>query len=303
MEPTFHDRGCGRRRPFMLRVMRSDGCWCPTHAFTAENAIYRPSDSLVYTAVLSEESLEYWGVKELPWADIAEIRLWGALTFSVPEGNGYCDLYPLEEDHLQPIVIWADRIDAERFDRIAARYARRFPPQSHRLHWHRPDAEEVAALYDALKAADNVLLRGVNCYLKAQMLSKHRRFVEEMGINLYIALEAGLKVLHRQLCEQAGQSVPFDAVFQHIRETFAYGDALAEFWIDARDDRNIVVHPDCYLGPEVMHPPYADDLMELFGPMLSLYRYIMLGIPRPDYLAERRASQARTLAERDHAQE
>ncbi|MGI8782798.1 MAG: hypothetical protein ACR2L2_04000, partial [Acidobacteriota bacterium] len=172
-------------------------------------------------------------------------------------------------------------LNPDRLDRIAQRVGRRHEPQAHDLHWYKPDPLEVAALYKALQSADNVLLRGVNCYLKAQMLMKHRRFVEEMGINLYIALEAGLTVLRRQLSEGAGRSVSFEEVFQHVGDAFPYGDSLVEVWTDARDDRNIVVHPDCYLGPEVMHPPYADDLLELFGPMLSLYRYLMLGVTGP----------------------
>ena len=55
------------------------------------------------------------------------------------------------------------------------------------------------------------------------------------------------------------------------------------YWEDCRDDRNIVIHPDCDLGAQVMHPRSADDIYELFDPMLSLYRYILLGKPRPTF--------------------
>jgi hypothetical protein len=32
-----------------------------------------------------------------------------------------------------------------------------------------------------------------------------------------------------------------------------------------------------------MHPRSADDIWELFDPMLSLYRYILIGEVRPTY--------------------
>ena len=278
MTRYWSEVGCGRRRPFILRLL-SDRCSYPNFRFLGTDAIYSPSPSLVYTAVLSEAPLD--NVNELPWADIAEIRLWGALAFSIPEGRGFYGFYPLAGAEYVPFTIWADELAPARVERIARRAQLHHAPQSHDLHWHEPDAVEVAALYEALKSADNVLLRGVNCYLKAQMLMTHPRFVEEMGINLYIALEAGLTVLRRQLSDRARRGVSFEEVFQHVRETFPYGDSLVDVWTDARDDRNIVVHPDCYLGPEVMHPQYADDLLELFGPMLTLYRYVMLGVIGP----------------------
>jgi hypothetical protein len=32
-----------------------------------------------------------------------------------------------------------------------------------------------------------------------------------------------------------------------------------------------------------MHPMVADDIYELLDPMLSLYRYLLLGEPRPTF--------------------
>jgi hypothetical protein len=245
-------------------------------------ALYRADSSLVFTVVPSEPPNE-WGWNELAWADLGEIRFWGALAFSISEGKGFYGFYPLDEGCEVPRAIWAERIDVAVAEKFAERAAATMTPQKHELHWHRPQAAEVNALYDALMKADNVLLRGVNCYLKSHMLWKHHLFAEEMGINLYIALEAGLSVLRRRLSVAAARDVSYQDVYDHIRERFTYGDALVEYWEDCRDDRNVVIHPDCHLGPEVMHPRSADDIWELFDPMLSLYRYILIGTLRPTY--------------------
>jgi hypothetical protein len=272
---------CGCRRRFIVRILDAKGSY-PNFSLIRPDAIYKATPSLVYTVAPSEPTNDY-GWTELQWADVGEIRLWGALAFSIPEGKGFFDFYPAGEDWQSPRAVWAARLNPERVDRFAERIASSSPPQVHKLHRHRPDSEEISALYDALLQADKVLLRGVNCYLKAHMLWKHSWFREEMGINLYIALEAGLATIRNRLSRQAGRQVSYRDVMDHIRATFSFGDALVDFWDDCRDDRNIVIHPDADLGPQVMHPPYADDLYDMFDPMLSLYRYIIIGKRRPSF--------------------
>jgi hypothetical protein len=271
----------GRRRRFVLRVLSAHGSY-PQLSFERNEALYRASSSLVFTVVPSEPPNE-WGWNELAWADLGEIRFWGALAFAIPEGKGFYGFYPVEERSETPRTIWAERLDVSMAEKIAGRVAEKLAPQAHDLHWHPPDTGEIGALYDALLAADNLLLRGVNCYLKSHMLWKHPMFAEEMGINLYIALEAGLSVLRRRLSVAEKRDVSYQDVYDHIRERFTCGDALVEYWEDCRDDRNIVIHPDCHLGPQVMHPRSADDIWELFDPMLSLYRYVLIGRLRPSY--------------------
>jgi hypothetical protein len=272
---------CGRRRRFVVRVLSARGSY-PLQSFAHRDALYCANPSLVFTAVPSEPPNE-WGWNELAWADIGEIRFWGALAFAIPEGAGFYGFYPVDEYCDIPAAIWSERLDPAVAERLASRAASKMTPQNHDLHWHRPDPGEIRALYDALLGADNLLLRGVNCYLKSHMLWKHRMFAEEMGINLYIALEAGLSVLRRRLSVAEGRDVSYQDVYDHIAERFTCGDALVGYWEDCRDDRNIVIHPACRLGPQVMHPRSADDIWELFDPMLSLYRYILIGKPRPTF--------------------
>jgi len=129
--------------------------------------------------------------------------------------------------------------------------------------------------------ADNVLLRGVSCYLKTFLLWEHHFFREEMGLNLYIAVEAGLSVIRRRLSTAAGRQVAYGEVFDIVGKIF--GEGLAEYWQDCHDDRTILVHPDNRFGARVMHPGSADDIYELLDPMISLYRYILIdeSPPRP----------------------
>ena len=78
---------CGRRRKFVLRVLSARGSY-PDLSFERNGALYQATPSLVYTVVPSEPPND-WGWNELAWADVGEIRFWGALAFSIPEGKGF----------------------------------------------------------------------------------------------------------------------------------------------------------------------------------------------------------------------
>jgi hypothetical protein len=276
---VWETAGCGRRSRFQLRILGAHHYAYPDFRFHRRGALYGASPSLVYTVVPAEEPNEY-GFSEIAWANVGEIRLWGAIAFSIQEGRGFYSFHPIEHERSGG-SIWAENLTPGVADRFAQRLARALPEQAHDLHWIKPNDTEVGALYDALLQADNVLLRGVSCYLKSHLLWRHYLFAEEMGINLYIALEAGLSIMRRRMSAAAGRQVAYDDVFEFIRRTFAYGDPLVKYWQECRDDRNMLIHPDCDLGSHVMPPMSHDDIWELLDPMLSLYRYILLGQPRP----------------------
>jgi len=158
--------------------------------------------------------------------------------------------------------------------------------RKYELHWVTPDAREVERLYDVLGRVDDTILRGVNCFMKATLIWSLREsglLTEEIGFNLYIALEAGLSIVRRGLSAQAGRSVSFSDVFDFVAANFTHGRGLAEFWREAHDDRNALLHPDNDFSPYAIQPMWVDDIWELFDPMLSLYRFILLDEPRPTF--------------------
>ena len=273
----------GRRRRYVLTILGSGGCGrefrshsYPHVTFRTRDAIYFASQSLVYTVVPWEEPNER-GWSEIAWTTLGNIRLWGAVAFSIVEGRGFYSFYPL--DSLELYV--GNLEDEQKYHRVAERLVGRNEPRKLDLHWVKPRVDEIGALYDELLKADNVLLRGVSCYLKAHLLWGYPFFDEEMAINLYIALEAGLSVIRQRLSADAGRTVSFRDVFDFVRLTFAYGEGLAEYWEDVHDDRNALLHPANDFRPYVIQPMSADDVLELYDPMLSLYRFLLIGDPRP----------------------
>ena len=256
--------------------MDGRGSYPRTH-FRSGDAIFVGTPDLIYTVVPSEEPNEF-GYSEIAWADVGEIRLWGALAFAIPEGRGFYHFRPLTRSTLCFRTLQDGLVQ-----RIAEKIAATGPTQSYELH-RVPRQAEVLSLYESLQRSDSVMLRGVACYLKAHLLwrgADHGLFMEEMAINLHISLEAGLSVLRRRLSADASRNVSFDAVHDFLAGAFSYGEALVEFWRDRRDDRNVLLHPDSNDGPHTFAPMCADDVLELFDPMLSLYRFILIGEARP----------------------
>lgn len=266
----------GKRRHFHVSVLSDRGSY-PRMNVHRGDAVYFASESLVYTVVPYEEPNEF-GYSEITWAHLGEIRFWGAVAFSITEGRGFYHFHPLALGN-----VYAENVDTALAERVARKVAAEHPEQSHKLHWVACNQDEVMRLYDVLQSASPTLLRGVSCYLKAHMLGKYEFFDEEMGINLYITLEAGLATIRRRLSAPAGRDVSYNDVFDHVRANLTFGDALADYWQDAHDDRNALLHPDNDFSPYAIQPMSADDIVELFDPMLSLYRYILLGEPRPTY--------------------
>ena len=104
--------------------------------------------------------------------------------------------------------------------------AARLERPAHKLCRRTPSQKTVAALYDALLRADNVILRGVSFYLKAFLIWQHPFFMEEMGLNLYIALEAGLADIRRRMSAATGKDVSYQDVFDFVRATFSEGRGI-----------------------------------------------------------------------------
>jgi hypothetical protein len=269
----------GRRRQYLLRVLDPRGAY-PDVQFTAADALYVAGPSLAYTVVLSEPPNEY-GWSEIAWNDVGEVRLWGALALSIREGQGFFALLP---SRMTAKALFATELSSDLADTVARRIAGAGSAASYRLHWVKPSSAEVEALYAALLRADAVLLRGLNCFLKSLALWQMEDswlLMEEMGLNLHISLEAGLSVLRRRLSVAAGRDVSFQAVYDFLSGTFTHGSALVEFWQDRREERNLLMHPDSHSGPHVIAPMCADDIYELWDPMLSLYRFLLIGDLRP----------------------
>jgi hypothetical protein len=279
----FDDLRRGSRKTFILRVLDTRGRY-PNIRFRTQDALYVATESIVYSVVEASAPNKV-GFSEIAWNDINEIRLWGALALSIKEGSGFYVFIPqyrLEEP--RDCTIWLSDLREDVVSRVADRMAARMPPSRYQLHWLTPPLAEVNALYDALGKSEPAVLRGVNCFLKSLLiwsLPEGGLLTEEIGLNLYVALEAGLSTIRRRMSVVAGHTVSYAETFEFVAIHFTAGEGLAEYWMDTHDDRNALLHPDNDFSPYVIQPMWVDDICELFDPMLSLYRYILLGEPRP----------------------
>jgi hypothetical protein len=275
----------GRRRRFLVCILNPCGSY-PDFRFETPDTLYVASESLVYSVVESHPPNEF-GWSEIAWNTIGDIWLWGALALSIREGEGFYAFVPdFEETRAATKALIVSEIDGAAIERAVARMVACTSRRQYTLHWVKPQSSEVEQLYVALRAAQPRVLRGVNCFLKALMLwslPSKRLLDEEMGFNLYIALEGGLAEIRQRLTAAAGRSISYMDTLEFVAGEFTHGEALAQYWYEAHGDRNELMHPDNPDSPYAIHPISADDIWELFDPMLTLYRYIMLGEKRPTF--------------------
>jgi hypothetical protein len=266
---------CGRRRAYCLTLLGDAGIY-PQESFRASTALYVANSTRAYTVVPAEPANEF-GWSEIAWANLGEIKLWGALAFATREGEGYFRFVPIAHQSL-----WLSGLDEQTIEKTAQRLASTEQTQQHDLQSIELPPFELQRLYAALSQADVVLLRGVNCFLKAQLVRSDYLLMEEMAINLHVSLEAGLLSLRRKLAG-GGRVISLEKAYQFIEGNFTHGKALVEFWTDRRFDRNMLLHPVSELGGHVIPPMSVDDVWELVHPMHSLYRFLLLDAMRPTF--------------------
>ncbi len=286
MIEDFDEVRRGRRRAYLLTVMDARGTY-PNIDFRAPSAMYIARGDMVYSLVEAQAPNEF-DLSEIHWNNLSEIRLWGALTLSIREGEGFYRFVPVHsrEDELPATLILSTSMREDLAERLVRRIAKKTPAREYDLHRVKPRAQEVQRLYDALGQANEAILRGVNCFMKSLLiwsLPASGLLTEEIGFNLYISLEAGLSTIRRGLSGSLGRSASYNDVFDFIGANFTHGESLAEFWRETHGDRNALLHPDNDFSPYAIQPMSVDDIWELFDPMLTLYRYILLGELRPEF--------------------
>ncbi|WP_026701739.1 hypothetical protein [Salibacterium aidingense] len=126
-----------------------------------------------------------------------------------------------------------------------------------------------------IKAIDNTndsLIKSLNYWLKACMLSQHRQFREEAAALLFFAMEGILKLFHAELKKER-PDIKVTDVIDYLIETFNVPDGYKDYTIMCHEHRNNYAHPfkSGWNGDFE-----ADDLLETFGILKDLvYIYLM----------------------------
>lgn len=255
--------------------------------FSHADAIYRPSERVVFT-VVKQDARNLGNVwADLPWAYPEEVRLMAAIALSVPEACGMLRFAPLGGQKRLTLPFDVDLCSEEALasaNEGAQAYADEL--LGHAVCSEVRDAEHSGSafqelLFAAIDPSNALLIRSLYALLKSQHLAQHGNgvFFEEATMNVQIAREGVIELL-RDYIREPGRRRPTEKdVFEYLRQNFRVGDALAAYLDDQRQRWVKTKHPRSDLGVFWAPPLEADDFVETYEALVSLFRHLLSGEP------------------------
>jgi len=267
-----------------VRLLRP-GFEYPTHGFKHHDALYYPSEEVVFLVTKRKPPYGYNVFTEVAIWMPEEIRLLGTLALSIPEGGGRVTFAPWHSSVIPEIPIdsdlSSDNIIASCLEfaiqlHASSEDANRSPYILREVNRSDPDVEYN--LFENIDLEWGLLLRGLYTLLKSQLLI-HANFMEEAFVNLQISREAAFQIIREHL-EYTGNPNPSQRdVYNYIRLNFQMGEPLVKDLEMQHDSWLETKHPLSPFGAGWASSLMADDVFEPYDPLISIYRHIVLDEP------------------------
>ena len=251
------------------------------------DAVYIPGEEVVFTVV--EQRPSNWGGQsssELSWVYPEEVRLLASIALSVAEGLGTLSFAPngvqvrlnIDREGL------TDTILLHKIGQQAVQIARKTYGDEVRYGLRSAKTSGVAyqrELYNGIDTGDALLIRSLSCLLRSQhlMAIDCYAFCEDAFINVQIAREGALQLIRRLLKSSSGESVSYEDAYEYIKQNFQIGDALADYLREQYDKWIMAKHPECRWGIFWSPPLSAEDFLETYEALVSIYRHLITGEP------------------------
>jgi hypothetical protein len=278
---------------FYVRLMSPIGRY-PAKSFRSPTAALIVSTDICFSIV--QISKEDWSFSEVDILNKLEIPLFGSILLAGEAGTPYLYPYPaysltLETESLEKIEdSQIAQCKSILLVEIQKQSAGGFPTSS----FHLPpclggvkydlvpdktsDSDRLTVLR-RLEAANPVILRGVNCLMKARMAFQFFEFGEAACIFLWIALDAAHSLVLERL-RQSGTVNPTtkDAV-KYFEQISRQETDWERFFEDDYENRIRAIHPANRFGAEAIPQYLADDFLELYDSLIPLFEHIVLEFP------------------------
>jgi len=257
--------------------------------FKHYDAIYYPSRDIVFLATKKRSISEYgYDVyTEASLWTLQEIQLLAALTLSVPEDQGQLVFAPWYCDKLPNIPVTADLSSptivqlCKEFAIALANEHKLVEGNSYALfNLDCLDNNVTNALFTNIDLTNGVLIRGLYCLLKSELLRQvEHYFMEEVFFDLQISREAALQLILERLRALGNSNPNYADAHNYIRSNFLMGEGLTDYleeqhelWIEAK-------HPISRYGAQWAPGLTSDDVYETYGCLISIYRHLILNEP------------------------
>jgi hypothetical protein len=281
-------------KSFRVRLMSPLGRY-PTNSFCSESATLIVSPDVCFSIVRVPAGGS--GFSELDCMTAYELPLYGSILLSGEPGSPYLYPYPtdssvtLKTEHLEdigePCIRECRSVLLEEIQRNMEGCATTF--------WHKPPAlggmkydivsgymlgSDRLSVLRRLETANPLVLRGVNCLLKARMAFQHGELQEAACIYLWIALDAVHSMVLQKLRATGVVNPTSSDAARYFEKLSGYQTEWDKFFEDDYENRIRAIHPDNRFGAEAIPQFLADDFYELNDLLIPFVHFLVSELPK-----------------------
>lgn len=287
---------------FRVRVFSSKGHY-PRGVVASERTLFFADDDLVFSVVWSEpydQPSSNFPYSEMDWATPQETKFWASILLCEDADGPQIMLYPQRyilskmeqiadlaspETHLE----LKNQISAE-IENRRKREAFNFiesPSSSYSLFESGANFDRQPQFFRNIAETDYVLLRGISCLIKSDMLSRYYEFAEEAVIVGFIALEASFSLVVERLKRDGVSNPTAHDAGKWLDDTFNRPIGIEpgerKYFEELYEQRVITMHPSSRFGECPYAPLMYDDLIDLRNDLREVFAYLVSGTHGPEF--------------------
>lgn len=290
---------CARRyindHALRVRMFRPFGSY-PRGSFATEGCLYYASEDCVFTAVVSQPydqrdtSFPY---SEMTWATPQELRFWASIILCEDTEGPRVMLYPEYSavGFIEPVDLdLQSPATQKKLKALVSKHAESqsgFKVQSFSLFDKEVNLVRQPEFFGAITEDDHVLLRGIACLIKCDMLSRHVEFIEEATIVSFIALDASFALVLNLLRKSGINNPTAQDAGQWLDDTFNKPIGIMEesgkYFEAFYEQRVLTMHPLSRYGCCPFAPLMVDDMFQLRREIREIFAFLVAGKHGPEF--------------------
>jgi|GEM_PF-600139 len=297
-EPAF------RVRIFSPKGIYPRGAIASEHAlFFADEDLVFADEDLVFSVVWAEpydQVASNFPYSEMDWATPQETRFWASILLCEDADEPKIMLYPQRYIFSRvepPVDLTAPETHLELKSQISAEIEKRrergvFSLLEHSLSSYSLIENDVSLerqplFFRNIGETDHILLRGICCLIKCDMLSRYYEFAEEAAIVGFIALEASFALVVERLKRDGVSNPTARDAGKWLDDTFNRPIGIEpgerKYFEELYEQRVITMHPSSRFGDCPYAPLMHDDLFDLRNDLREVFAYLVSGSHGPEF--------------------
>lgn len=279
---------------FRVRLFNPRGQY-PRGFCANEKSLYIADDEIAFSAVFAkpyDQLTSNFPYSEMDWATPQEVRFWASIVLCEDADGPKILMYP---EHSTFALLNSQSLDLRDADtqlelrRLVIDGVESTGETSAPRHLFENEVNlnRQIEFLSQIAETDHVLLRGITCLIKCDMLSRHYEFTEEAAIVGFIALEASFSLVVNRLKASGIANPSARDAGRWLDDTFNRPLGLdpgdRKYFEELYEQRVITMHPSSRYGDCPYAPLAVDDLFDLRRDLREVFAYLVSGGHGPEF--------------------